>query len=197
MDLIQSIQKLKSFLASAIAKEKFAEEAITLEDGTVITSNGVDLEVGVAVFAVDAEGNTTPLADGNYMMADKSSIVIVDGMVSEMVAAPVEEVDAKVEVEVEDVVDSMDTPEDPKEDTKYATAEEVAILSEKIDMLTNQLKELVDIVGSQVSMSAEIKKDVEKFSKLPGDLKVSTKRVATKANEDFIEEYKKSLQSKL
>ena len=80
-------ESLKSLLkfSNEITENKFATLALT--DGTKITTQSGDIEVGAEVYAVDELGNQTPLNDGDYVLTDgrtftvKLNIVeaIVDG----------------------------------------------------------------------------------------------------------------------
>lgn len=69
-----------------------------LADGSTISTPSEEWAVGVEAVVVDAQGNSTPAADGEYLLESGETIVIAGGLVSEI--KPIE-VDMKEEVEME------------------------------------------------------------------------------------------------
>lgn len=84
--------------------EMMAEE--TLEDGTKVYTPAPEMAEGVEVYTMDSEGNhTTPVADGEYKLANGTTIVVAEGKIASM--QPMKEEAKKDEeevVEVEQVV---------------------------------------------------------------------------------------------
>jgi hypothetical protein len=79
--------------------EMMAEGA--LADGTMIYSNADAFAEGVEVFVMDADGNPTPLADGEYTMDNGMTIVVAAGVIESMAEAITEEPTIEVSIEQE------------------------------------------------------------------------------------------------
>jgi hypothetical protein len=82
---------------SKIATVKLSAEA-KLQDGTMIATTADAWGPGVDILVVDAEGKTTPAMDGEYKLETGETVVVVDGLVSEIRPMEVEE---EVEMEAE------------------------------------------------------------------------------------------------
>ena len=72
-----------------------------LADGTMIYSSADAFAEGVDVFVMDADGNPTPLADGEYTMDNGMTIVVAAGVIESMAEAITEEPTVEVTVEQE------------------------------------------------------------------------------------------------
>lgn len=72
-----------------------------LSDGTMIYSNADAFAEGVDVFVMDADGNPTPLADGEYTLDNGMTIVVSNGIIESMAEAITEEPSVEVTVEQE------------------------------------------------------------------------------------------------
>ena len=72
-----------------------------LADGTMIYSNADAFAEGVDIFVMDADGNPTPLADGEYTMDNGMTIVVSNGIIESMAEAITEEPSVEIEVEQE------------------------------------------------------------------------------------------------
>jgi hypothetical protein len=80
--------------------EMMAEGA--LMDGTMIYSPAAEIAEGVEIFVMDADGNPTPLADGEYTLDNGKKIVVASGLIASI--ADAEEPSTEVEVIVEQEV---------------------------------------------------------------------------------------------
>ena len=72
-----------------------------LADGTMIYSNADAWAEGVDIFVMDADGNPTPLADGEYTLDNGMTIVVSNGVIESMAEAITEEPSVEIEVEQE------------------------------------------------------------------------------------------------
>ena len=72
-----------------------------LADGTMIYSNADAWAEGVDIFVMDADGNPTPLADGEYTLDNGMTIVVTNGVIASMAEAITEEPTAEMPVEQE------------------------------------------------------------------------------------------------
>lgn len=72
-----------------------------LSDGTMIYSSADAFAEGVDVFVMDADGNPTPLADGEYTMDNGMTIVVAAGVIESMAEAITEEPTVEIEIEQE------------------------------------------------------------------------------------------------
>jgi hypothetical protein len=80
--------------------EMMAEAA--LMDGTMIYSPAAEIAEGVEIFVMDADGNPSPLADGEYTLDNGKKIVVASGLIASI--ADAEEPSTEVEVTVEQEV---------------------------------------------------------------------------------------------
>jgi hypothetical protein len=142
-------------------KVKLAQE--TLADGTVIEADS--FEIGADVYLVDGE-NKTPLALGDYTLANGTVITVTEvGKIGEVISA---ETEVEVEVEAEDKpVDApADSPLVEKEEKEMAevpaTLEE--ILTAVVDAIQPKLDDLqakIDALsGTQTEMKATLSSSV-------------------------------------
>jgi ribosomal protein L29 len=72
-----------------------------LDNGNKIYTPAAEFTEGAEVFAMDADGNTMPLENGDYVTADGTVITVVDGKISSMVSPEAEQPETEIEVEVE------------------------------------------------------------------------------------------------
>jgi hypothetical protein len=72
-----------------------------LSDGSMIYSSADAFAEGVDVFVMDADGNPTPLADGEYTLDNGMTIVVAAGVIESMAEAITEEPSVEIEVEQE------------------------------------------------------------------------------------------------
>jgi hypothetical protein len=80
--------------------EMMAEGA--LADGTMIYSPAAEWGEGVEIFVMDADGNPSPLADGEYTLDNGKKIVVASGVIASI--EEVEEEKPEVEITVEQEV---------------------------------------------------------------------------------------------
>lgn len=72
-----------------------------LDNGNKIYTPAAEFTEGAEVFTMDADGNTMPLENGDYVTADGTVITVVDGKISSMVSPEAEQPETEIEVEVE------------------------------------------------------------------------------------------------
>lgn len=72
-----------------------------LDNGNKIYTPAAEFTEGAEVFTMDADGNTMPLENGDYVTADGTVITVVDGKISSMVTPEAEQPETEIEVEVE------------------------------------------------------------------------------------------------
>jgi hypothetical protein len=87
-------------VAETTKVEMMAEGA--LMDGTMIYSPAAEWAEGVEIFVMDADGNPSPLADGEYTLDNGKMIVVASGLIASISDA--EEPSTEVEVTVEQEV---------------------------------------------------------------------------------------------
>ena len=79
--------------------EMMAEGA--LMDGTMIYSPAAEWAEGVEIFVMDADGNPSPLADGEYTLDNGKKIVVASGLIASIEEVEAEEPTVEVTVEQE------------------------------------------------------------------------------------------------
>ena len=159
---------------------KFAMEG-TLPDGTKVMIDGESINVGVPVMVMDAEGNTAPIADGEYevIMEEKYMIVTVGGLITEVKGegeAVAPEAVAPESAPAEPTPTEQPMGEDmPKVDEEMKV--KLASLEERISKLESALgkseEEKVmaqEEVGKSKQIVIQLQSDVEKLSKSSSDL---------------------------
>lgn len=150
MNLKEKVQELfaKYNINLSVAEEVVEVKQMTegiLEDGSSIYTDSDAWAVGVRVLVKDAEGNDAPLMDGEYKLADGSSIVVAEGVIAEI--KPMEE-EPKVEVEVE-----AETTEVVEQSTEM-NSEFEAILN----VVSNLEKEIATLKAEKENLSAQVTK---------------------------------------
>jgi len=160
--------------------QKFAMEG-TLPDGTKVMIDGNEINVGVPVMVMDAEGNTAPIADGEYevIMEEKYMIVTVGGLITEVKGegeAVAPEAVAPESAPAEPAPTEQPMGEDmPKMDEE--TKVKLASLEERISKLESALgkseEEKVmaqEEVGQSKQIVIKLQSEVEKLTKSSSDL---------------------------
>lgn len=169
----------KLFFGDAKA-HKFAMEG-TLPDGTKVMIDGESINVGVPVMVMDAEGNTAPIADGEYevIMEEKYMIVTVGGLITEVKGegeAVAPEAVAPESAPAEPAPTEQPMGEDmPKVDEEMKV--KLASLEERISKLESALgkseEEKVmaqEEVGQSKQIVIQLQSEVEKLTKSSSDL---------------------------
>lgn len=159
---------------------KFAMEG-TLPDGTKVMIDGESINVGVPVMVMDAEGNTAPIADGEYevIMEEKYMIVTVGGLITEVKGegeAVAPEAVAPESAPAEPAPTEQPMGEDmPKVDEEMKV--KLASLEERISKLESALgkseEEKVmaqEEVGQSKQIVIKLQSEVEKLTKSSSDL---------------------------
>jgi hypothetical protein len=72
-----------------------------LADGTMIYSPAAEWAEGVEIFVMDADGNPSPLADGEYTLDNGKKIVVASGVIASIEEAEVEKPEVEITVEQE------------------------------------------------------------------------------------------------
>lgn len=164
MNKEQMLEKFKGLFKSKVALA--VENSIELSDGSLMTSNGVELAQGVSVFSVDAEDNSVPMIDGNYDLADGTKFTVKDGMIETYgeytPEAEVVEAEENVEVIVEPSV-------------------EMEALKAEIDSLKMDIQAIYEMLNMSgdavVEMRSEIEKTNTSLSKIPASLGVQKAKI--------------------
>jgi hypothetical protein len=139
-----------SLSAEEVVEVKQMVEAI-LEDGTSIYTDSDAWAAGVRVFTKDAEGNEVAVVDGEYKTAEAVTVVVADGVVTEI--KPMEEEAPEVEV----VIEEEQATEVVAEETFNAEVEGLLSLVAKLESELAEMKKA----------NAELSSNVEKLSAQP------------------------------
>ena len=148
MNLKERISDLFEKYSVELAVEEKEEQVslmatAVLESGQEITTDADAFAVGVSVFVMNDENERIPLPDGDYLLEDGTTLVVVEGMVAEIkdAEAPAEEV---VEEVVEEVAASanMVTREDVASMIAKAVSEAKKEFSAQLKVRDNKITEL-------------------------------------------------------
>jgi len=112
-----------------------------LEDGTSIYTDSDAWAVEVRVFGKDADGNEVALPDGEYKLADGTTITVMGGIVAEIATAS-EEMPEEEVAPVEQAVESTSN-------------EEVSAL---LSIVANLEKEIASLKGEKTELAAQVAK---------------------------------------
>ncbi len=151
-----ALNKIKQKLNSnKMEKQKF--EKAVLDDGTAIFI--AKNEVGGEVYVIDENGDKAPLLDGEHKLKDGSSIVTVDGKITEIKPAEVKQ-EAMADAPATPATDKPATDAPAATETKPADApaiDEAAILAvvqPKLDELYKIIADLKTIIEQDVAEDA-------------------------------------------
>ena len=170
-DLINKIKdNLKSLMKfSEEIKEEKTFSNYDLTDGTKITSPSTDLEIGAEVYAIDDQGNQSPLDDGEYVLTDGRTIN-VEGNVVSVITDGSEEPTEDADKAEEDMVKMEDgLPEDHDAKSKDVDTNDVA---SRLSDLENQIEDILNILkklgDAQGDVNEQMMSKLEDFSKENG-----------------------------
>jgi len=138
-----------SLSAEEVVEVKQMVEAI-LEDGTSIYSDSDAWAVGVRVFTKDADGNEVVVMDGEYKTAEAVTVVVADGVVTEL--RPMEEEAPEVEVVIEE---------------EQATEVVADSFNAEVEGLLSLVAKLESELAEMKKANAELSSNVEKLSAQP------------------------------
>lgn len=203
MNKQESIEKIKTTLSElkqlALSlkgkKEEVKLEDIKCDDGTLLTING-DLAVGVEVMTKDAEGNTTPVNDGDYNYQGQK-ITVLSGKVDKIEEIKVEETvespddnanvnmeEVKTEEKLEDVIEDEvkeeektdgEVVEEEKTEEKMSIDQRVQMLEEGMGKILAVLDQVLSKTEATLTENTELEKKVTELSAEPGDVSVEEK----------------------
>lgn len=162
-----SMSKFWTKLAELVKSTKLARETVTTKEGKelVIIAQGEQAALGDEV--QDAEGN--PVEDGDYYISigegEDMIISVVAGKISD-----VKEVESEAKREEEGQPDEFATEEEPKEEKKTATPEELAAIRKEVTELKTTISELKTQLskrtGTPAAAKTELKTETPKATKL-------------------------------
>lgn len=175
---LTTIQRIKQMLELDKVKFSFAET--TTSGGVVVRTEG-DFEIGKEVFVVGEDGTETPAPDGQHILPELGIVIETEGGVCTEISDMVEEEQSEVEVEAS---------VSPEEQTAIIT-EVMNILEprfEEMNRIHAEIMKRIDEMEAKMNdgqtASEEMKNQLEKLSKAPGDKSKTT-----------IDEYKKQVKS--
>ena len=162
-----SMSKFWTKLVERVKSTKLARETVTTKEGKelVIIAQGEQAALGDEV--QDAEGK--PVEDGDYYISigegEDMIISVIDGKISD-----VKEVESEAKREEEGQDDEFATEEEPKEEKKTATPEELAALRKEVTELKTTVSELKTQLSKRTGVPAaaktELKTETKTVSKL-------------------------------
>lgn len=160
--------------------QKFAMEG-TLPDGTKVMIDGNEINVGVPVMVMDEQGNTAPIADGEYevVMEEKYMIVTVGGLITEVKNESGEAVIPDTTSPAESAPSAPTEPAPTEQ--PMVSAEQIKMLEDRISKLESMISESAQLQSEEVSNSKQIviklqsqiekiEAENEKLTKSSGDL---------------------------
>lgn len=136
---------------SKVAEVKLSAEA-KLEDGTIIATTADAWGAGVDIVFVDAEGKTSPAADGEYKLETGETLIVAGGVVSEIKPIEVEE-----EVEMEAEISAR----------FEALANRIAALETQNTELSTQLASVTELKTEAETKLKATEKQLVELSKKP------------------------------
>lgn len=129
-------------------------------DGNILSFDG-DLAIGVEIFAVDANGEKLPAADGEYELEDGTKIVIVGGIVDEIELAGADDAG-------EDVIEDAPAASGDTAPTMMSI-EDLAAKVKCLEDDNAELKEALSLLADNIA-NLSLKKEV-KMSSIEKEIK--------------------------
>ena len=184
-------EKIKEKLATLKGEEVQADEpkkdepkkdepvkfvASTLEDGTVINAEP-DLAEGATVTVEDPEAGAVPLGDGTWVLEDGQSIVVAEGVITEVIAPVEEELEAEITPKMTEAIEREAKSIIEKKITEIEKKFTEELESYKADLATekerfNSLVEIVESIAKEDSEApAEKPKNTFKQKRLEAAVK--------------------------
>lgn len=173
-----SMSKFWTNLAKLVKTTKLARETVTTKEGRelVIIAQGEQAALGDEV--QDAEGN--PVEDGDYYISigegEDMIISVIAGKISD-----VKEVESEAKREEEGQADEFATEEEPKEEKKTATPEELAALRKEVTELKTTVSELKTRLSKRTGVPPAAKTELKTETKT--ETKLSREEVQKAAAE--------------
>lgn len=162
-----SMSKFWTKLVERVKSTKLARETVTTKEGKelVIIAQGEQAALGDEV--QDAEGK--PVEDGDYYISigegEDMIISVIDGKISD-----VKEVESEAKREEEGQEDEFATEEEPKEEKKTATPEELAALRKEVTELKTTVSELKTQLSKRTGVPAAAKTELKTETKTESKL---------------------------
>jgi hypothetical protein len=160
MTIKERVAEMVQKFAVQLAEETKAKEAdqaeaklaaAMLDNGQEIQTSAEAFAEGADVFVVNDEGEQIPLPDGDYTLEDGTTFSVMEGIISAMGAAEVEEAAKEEEMSAETEV------EEP--------AVEAALSREEVqEMIASAIKEATTQLSAEI---AEKNEQIEKLSAQP------------------------------
>lgn len=156
--------------------------SMTTEDGKELFWVGeADLQIGDELFYNEDGEEAIKVEDGEYKLEDGTTIVVVDGLVSEIREADGkkedsldDEIEAKKETECAEEEIIVEDPEKPEDETKDEADEKYDELKQEIEQLKSEHDELKSMYDElKATLDAILEKPaaepiVEEFTKVTG-----------------------------
>lgn len=141
---MNKIQKLK------LALSKFLAEFSAVKTDKAILEYNEDgeLSVGFNVYVTNEDGEYVPAADGEYVTEDEKTIVVADGVVTEI---------KEKEVEPEPVADPEPLEEPIEAEEEPSVDPEPEEVPSELDEVRHQIDELFTVVEKLLAEVAELK----------------------------------------
>lgn len=160
MNIAKSLRLALKRVLSLQFGEVLTDKATLMWDGTE------DLKVGDEVFvAVEGEDEPKPAESGEYVTEDGKTIVVVDGVVSEIrddkaevADEPEEPIEETVEAAEEDPAEPAEDPVDEPETEDEPQSEEdrIAALEARLDEITNGINGIVNAIAALEARIADV-----------------------------------------
>ena len=154
------LEQIKAKLAKMLL-----QMATVKTDKAILEYDGEELEVGVAVYVVDENGERATAEDGEYVTEDAKTIVVSDGKVAEIKEKEEEEKPTEEEeVTEETTTEEVEAEEKAEETPAEETIDEIAKIKEDIAKINEILNEILDKIGKNADEVEERLSKVEKMS---------------------------------
>lgn len=147
------LEQIKEKLSSILGLMQFVKVSSDKGPIQISTEEYEDIAVGQAVSLLDEDGNPIATEDGEYRLSDGITLVVENGVITEIIPAPEKE-------GVEIVVEEMAEEEEPA--TEEPKAEEPE--QTEIEKLREEVNELYKIVDSILDKIGESRKEADGFS---------------------------------
>jgi len=188
MNKADTLKKIKENLKSLM---KFSNELkeegfgnFDLTDGTKITSPSADLEIGSEVYAIDDQGNQTPLDDGEYVLTDGRTITLKGNKIENISSGddemPEDDGDGDGDGDGEQEMSDTGMPDDQQAEAGDKAHNDIAArLSDLEKQIENILNILNKLGQSQGEVNEQMMNKINFLSNENGDKPIKTRKRAS------------------
>ena len=176
MNKDEALKNLKLTLKKLISfNSDLKFEDVPLKDGKKLSiEDGATIDVGTAIYILDANGNQTPCEDGTYELEDGRTITVSGGSiesVSDATESPKDEASESPVSDANVANEKMDVVESPADDS----TEDGDIVT-RVSSIEEQIAQILEILQGMSNMQEQTMSKVKEFAESPAEESIKSKK---------------------